>query len=148
MTPELSALAVAVVEAARVYCAFPDVGVMADPQDYVEGEECWFRLKDAVMKLEEALSTPAINERDITWGQVKAGDEVLSLKGEWHEVRSMHLTNMRDPLVHIELVNDRVINKKPSVEVRVRRVSRPDEVDAIKALKDAFGSVTLLGSSQ
>ena len=116
---EVADLVAEVVRAARA-CACEDVPIP---------------LYDAVRALEDALATPVPPR---TWGEVLAGDEVRDKEGTWHTV-----TEVRNGTY---VIGPHRVTRQPSAPGTFRRTVASEEA-AIKALTEAFGSISILRST-
>ena len=91
-------------------------------------------LHAAVRALEDALAAPTPPR---TWGDVLAGDEVKGKDGAWHKV-----TEVRNGTY---IIGAHRVARQASAPVTARRTVASEE-EAIRALTEAFGSISILRS--
>jgi hypothetical protein len=118
----------AVIEAARRF--------LSGPLDGSDGAVA--AMEEAVAALDAKLaslgSEPSRTEQDRTWGEVVAGDEVLSVKtGKWYEVGTTVRTTEGKAKIMIK-GNPKPILRTPSDPVRLKRGVEGDAVDIVEVL--------------
>jgi hypothetical protein len=119
--------AAAVISAARAFMA----SNRRDPDD-------WVSLGEALEALDAKLASigaePSKEEQDRTWGEVVAGDEILSAKTKkWYEVH----TSVRTPEGKMKIMIKKApqpIVRPASDPVRVRRGVDGEAVDILEVL--------------
>lgn len=134
-----------VVAAARWYCQVPEDNAIA--------EGMYERLSVAVANLEHALTfldTLDKQPKELTWGNLLAGDELLAKSGEWHKViESKHDLHHRTSVIKVMMNGvEKPIRMACAYPATIRRTLPPEESSAHQALRDAFGSITLLASKE